>query len=118
MMSRLAVTLLAITFWVLIIKLVQKSKRKGETAAPQQQEASTKPKKLARSKRNQLIFGVCGGFAEYFDIDATLVRAMWALASIGSAGSAIFLYALAVMLLPEQNWSDDAGQDSEGQDGT
>ena len=31
-------------------------------------------KKLYRSETNKMIAGVCGGIAEYFDIDATLVR--------------------------------------------
>ena len=31
-------------------------------------------KKLYRSTENRMIAGVCGGIAEYFDIDATLVR--------------------------------------------
>ena len=36
-------------------------------------------KKLYRSKTNKKIFGVCGGLAEYFDIDPTLVRLGWVL---------------------------------------
>lgn len=31
-------------------------------------------KKLCRSSKNKKIFGVCGGFAEYFDIDVTIMR--------------------------------------------
>ena len=31
-------------------------------------------KKLCRSSKNKKIFGVCGGFAEYFDVDVTIMR--------------------------------------------
>lgn len=31
-------------------------------------------KRITRSRRNKVIEGVCGGIAEYFDIDATIVR--------------------------------------------
>ena len=43
----------------------------------------TKPKKLYRSKE-KMIAGVCGGIAEYFNIDPTLVRLLWVLVSIVS----------------------------------
>jgi phage shock protein C len=35
------------------------------------------PKKLFRSKREKMIAGVCGGLAEYFNIDTTLVRLLF-----------------------------------------
>ncbi|HMD97236.1 MAG TPA: PspC domain-containing protein [Terriglobia bacterium] len=34
-------------------------------------------KKLHRSRRDRKIAGVCGGFAEYLEIDSTLVRVVW-----------------------------------------
>ena len=36
-------------------------------------------KKLFRSRENRMICGVCGGVAEYFNIDPTLVRLGWVL---------------------------------------
>ena len=41
------------------------------------QFGSFKIKKLYRSKIDRIIAGVCGGFAEYFNIDATIVRVIW-----------------------------------------
>ena len=38
-------------------------------------------KKLTRS-RDQKIAGICGGIAEYFDVDPTLIRVLYALASL------------------------------------
>ncbi|WRK51841.1 PspC domain-containing protein [Coprobacillaceae bacterium CR2/5/TPMF4] len=34
-------------------------------------------KRLYRSTHDRMIFGVCGGLAEYFDVDPTLVRLAW-----------------------------------------
>ena len=49
-------------------------------------------KKFYRSKSDRKLFGVCGGIAAYFNIDATLVRAL-AVASIffGLLGVAVYL---------------------------
>jgi len=38
------------------------------------------PKRLRRSATDRKIAGVCGGIAEYFEIDSTLVRVIWVLA--------------------------------------
>jgi len=43
------------------------------------------PKRLYRSRKNQVIAGVAGGVAEYFDIDPTIVRIAWALLGIAWA---------------------------------
>ena len=37
-------------------------------------------KKLYRSARERVLSGVCGGIAEYFDIDVTIVRLLWIIA--------------------------------------
>ena len=39
-------------------------------------------KKLYRSRKNKKLFGVCGGLAEYFDIDPTVLRLILALAVV------------------------------------
>ena len=47
-----------------------------------------------------MVAGVCGGIAEYFDIDPTIVRLVCILLCIGG-GSGIILYILAAVLMPE-----------------
>ncbi|MBS3149725.1 PspC domain-containing protein, partial [Candidatus Woesearchaeota archaeon] len=39
-------------------------------------------KRLYRSIKDRKIAGVCGGMAEYFDVDPTVVRLLWALSLI------------------------------------
>ncbi len=39
-------------------------------------------RKLYRSKTNRVIGGVCGGIAEYLNVDPTLIRVLWVLGSL------------------------------------
>lgn len=58
-------------------------------------------KKLTRSA-NKILAGVCGGIAEYFEIDPTLVRVAYAALSIFSAGfPGILLYIIMLILMPQ-----------------
>ena len=56
-------------------------------------------KKLVRSA-NKKIAGVCGGLAEYFGIDATIVRVIYALLVI-CGGVGVLLYLLLMLLMPK-----------------
>ena len=57
-------------------------------------------KKLYRSKSNRMLAGVCAGVAEYFNIDPTVVRVAWALASLFTAG--ILAYVVCAFVIPEK----------------
>lgn len=56
-------------------------------------------KKLYRSTTDRKIAGVCGGLAEYFGIDSTLVRIIFAIACL-CYFSGILLYILCVIIIP------------------
>ena len=56
-------------------------------------------KKRYKSNQNQMIDGVCGGIAEYFGIDPTVVRLIWALFSL-MGGSGILAYIIAAIIIP------------------
>jgi len=58
-----------------------------------------KAKKLARSRNDKKIAGVCGGFAEYFDVDATLVRIVWLMLVI-FGGCGVLAYVIAWIVMP------------------
>ena len=57
-------------------------------------------KKLYRSKKDKQICGVCGGLAEYFNIDTTLVR-LGVLALVLFAGGGLLAYIIAAIVMPE-----------------
>ncbi len=56
-------------------------------------------KKLYKSNQNKMIDGVCGGIAEYFGIDPTVVRLIWALFSL-MGGCGILAYIIAAIIIP------------------
>ncbi|MDD5163139.1 MAG: PspC domain-containing protein [Candidatus ainarchaeum sp.] len=64
-------------------------------------------KRLYRSGKEKLLGGVCGGIAEYFNIDPVIVRLLWiALCFAGGAG--IILYIIAWIIIPrnpEHKWN-------------
>ena len=57
-------------------------------------------KKLRRSVKDKKILGVCGGFAEYFDIDVTIVRIIFLVLLLG-AGSGLLAYLICALVMPE-----------------
>ena len=56
-------------------------------------------KRLTRSRKDKKIFGVCCVIADYFEIDPTIVRLVWAL-SILCLGTGCFAYLLAALVMP------------------
>lgn len=62
-------------------------------------------KRLYKSNENKMVEGVCGGIAEYFDIDPTLVRLGWVLfCALG--GSGIIAYIIAAVIIPRKPEGD------------
>ena len=58
-------------------------------------------KKLVRSADKQ-IAGVCGGLAEYFGMDASIVRIIWLLATIFTAFAGVLIYIILMLVMPAQ----------------
>lgn len=57
-------------------------------------------KKLTKSY-NKMICGVCAGIGEYFGIDATVIRLVWAVLSVASFGTGLLAYIIAAIIMPE-----------------
>lgn len=59
------------------------------------------PKRLYRSRSQVILLGVCGGIAEYFALDVTLVRLAWVILSIFSAGfPGVLFYLICALVIP------------------
>jgi len=58
-------------------------------------------KPLMRSRTNRKIAGVCAGFAEYFDLDPSLVRLLW-VALVLFGGYGLLAYLIAWIVIPEE----------------
>jgi phage shock protein C len=58
-------------------------------------------KKFYRSRKNRVIAGICGGLAEYFDVDPIIVRLI-TLILVLSAGGGLIAYIIAWIVVPEE----------------
>jgi phage shock protein C len=58
------------------------------------------PRKLYRSQNQRMIAGVCGGLAEYFNVDATLMRVLFLLLAV-FGGSGIVIYIVMWIIVPD-----------------
>lgn len=63
-------------------------------------------KKLYLSNTDKKVCGVCGGIAEYFEIDSTIVRIIWILL-IFLLGTGFLAYFVAALVIPKRNSFDD-----------
>jgi phage shock protein PspC (stress-responsive transcriptional regulator) len=61
-------------------------------------------RRLTRSRRTRMIAGVCGGIAEYMNVDPTIVRLLWAMITIFPMSFPLGLlgYLLAWIIVPEE----------------
>ncbi|MCQ2171923.1 MAG: PspC domain-containing protein [Bacteroidales bacterium] len=57
--------------------------------------------RLYRSKTERKVAGVCGGIAEYFDVDPTIIRLAWLIA-VFCAGGGLLAYLIALIVIPEK----------------
>ena len=57
-------------------------------------------KRLYKARGNRMIAGVCGGIAEYFNIDPTLVRLGFVLLCF-EWGSGLIAYLISAVIIPE-----------------
>jgi phage shock protein C len=58
-------------------------------------------RKLYRSKTNRQLAGVCGGLAEHFNLDATLIRVLFVVLAV-LGGSGVVLYIALWIIVPRE----------------
>lgn len=59
-------------------------------------------KRLYKIEDGKLLCGVCGGIAEYFDVDPTIIRLIWVLLVL-CAGTGILAYLIAALIMPKKS---------------
>lgn len=57
-------------------------------------------KRLYKSRNNKMICGVCAGIADYFNIDPSIVRVLWAVLAL-AAGTGVLAYIACAIILHE-----------------
>lgn len=58
-------------------------------------------KRLTKSRTDRKLCGVCGGLAEYLNLDPTIVRLIWVLLMF-AAGTGFLAYIIAALIMPEE----------------
>lgn len=69
-------------------------------------------KKLYRSETDKKLFGVLGGVAKYFDIDATVLRVIYVLLSFFVLGCPVLIYLVAALIIPKEPQTPQDGQNN------
>lgn len=65
-----------------------------------QKQKNYAQKRLTKSATNKTIWGVCGGVAEYLNVDVTLVRLAFLLLTL-AGGPGLILYILLAIIMPD-----------------
>src|SRR5712691_8764583 len=83
---------------------------RGRNVAAQQISSPRRPtdmeperwhrRRLTRSSRERMWAGVAGGLAEYFEVDPTLMRLMWVVATVVTAGLFVAVYFVMWVIMP------------------
>lgn len=59
-------------------------------------------KRLVRSTKDRKLAGVCGGLAQYFEVDPTVVRVIFVLLGLPGGAPGIIVYVLLWLVMPEK----------------
>ena len=58
-------------------------------------------KRLYKSSTDKKVCGVCGGIANYFDVDPTVIRLIWVIFSLAGV-SGLIAYIIAAIIMPDE----------------
>ena len=58
-------------------------------------------KRLYKSSTDKKVCGVCGGIANYFDVDPTVIRLIWVIFTL-AGGSGLIAYIIAASIMPDE----------------
>ena len=61
----------------------------------------TMKKRLYKSSTDKKVCGVCGGIANYFDVDPTVIRLIWVIFTL-VGGSGLIAYIIAAIIMPDE----------------
>jgi phage shock protein C len=71
-------------------------------------------KVLIRPRDGRMLAGVCAGVADYFGLDVTLVRVIWAVLAVITGGAGILAYLVAWILIPNEGQQSSVAENTVG----
>lgn len=60
-------------------------------------------KRLYKIEEGKKLDGVCGGIAEYLNVDVTTVRLIWSLVTLCTAGTGLIGYVICAVIMPKKS---------------
>jgi phage shock protein PspC (stress-responsive transcriptional regulator) len=73
-------------------------------------------KVLLRPRDGRMLAGVCAGVADYFALDVTLVRVIWAVVAVITGGAGVLAYLVAWIIIPDEGQKSSIAENVTGQD--
>lgn len=96
--------ILLIGLGILFLVQTRSQTKEGETAQETgETDNAANTKRLHRSRSDKMISGVCGGIGTYFNVDPSLIRIGYVLATLFSVGIGILVYILLAIIVPEES---------------
>ncbi len=71
-------------------------------------------KVLMRRRDGRMLAGVCAGVADYFGLDVTLVRVIWAVVSVITGGAGVLAYLVAWIIIPDEGQKSSIAENMVG----
>ena len=71
-------------------------------------------KVLMRARDGRMLAGVCAGVADYFGLDVTLVRVIWAVVSVITGGAGVLAYLVAWIIIPDEGQKSSIAENMVG----
>ena len=71
-------------------------------------------KMLMRPRDGRMLAGVCAGVADYFGLDVTLVRVIWAVVSLITGGAGVLAYLVAWIIIPDEGQKGSIAENMAG----
>lgn len=69
---------------------------------------------LVRPRDGRMLAGVCAGVADYFGLDVTLVRVIWAVVSVITGGAGVLAYLVAWIVIPDEGQKSSLAENMVG----
>ena len=73
-----------------------------------------KPNQIYRSRTDKMLAGVCGGLADYFHLDPTIVRLLYVVLSLASVGIGVVIYIIMMLVFPEKPFDGSGNPTTSG----
>jgi len=105
-----AILLIGLGVYLMINRSSKKPLQQPSDVSVEDEDNSTQERQIYRSRENKMVSGVCAGLAEYFNMDATIVRLIYILLSLASVGVGLLAYIAMAFIFPEKPYDMDSPQ--------